>query len=148
MSETMDFDSLLGSTWDEGELPEAPEGYWNAELLRIFRDKEDREDKNGEPYRLVRLFFGLRTPEASVDPAAAAEFLEKAGPEDSVPFVIFMRRRRDVNGLRRLLKTLGIPEAGTIEETLDAYDGGAMARVHVEVDDNYGSQVDFVGKVE
>lgn len=137
----LDFDSLMESTWDEGELPEAPEGFWKAELLRIFRDKEDREDKNGDPYRMVRFMFGLREAESSVDPAEAEEFLGKATAEDAVPFVVFMRRRRDVNGLRRLLKRIGVPEAGTIDETLDSYDGGCMARVHVELSDNFGSQI-------
>lgn len=148
MSEGLDFDSLMESTWDEGELPEAPEGYWKAELLSIFRDKEDREDKNGDAYRMVRLFFRLDEPESSVDQAEAAEFLEKAGPEDSVPYVVFLRRRRDINGLRRLFGRLGVPEGGDIGETMDNYDGGAMARVHVETDEQYGSQIDAVGAIE
>lgn len=143
------FDDLLESTWDEAELPEVPEGYWKAELLRIHLEEEDRETKKGDPFRICKLWFKPLEPEASVDPDEAREFLEKASNEDAVPMNCFLFRRKDFNALRRRLKAAGVPEAGNIRETAESYDGGCVARIQVEVKNpEFGAEVTFVAPVQ
>jgi len=135
-----DLSTLLGSSWEDVDIPEVPEGTWKGELVRIAIDDEDREDRKGRTYRMVRFSIRPREPQEDVDPNEAQAFLE-ADPdgETIVTRRDFIYGKRDLNRVRHMLEQIGIPlEGRNIGETIDEYDGGFEVLVEVEHEEYEG----------
>ena len=132
---------LLSTPMDDPSLqiPLTPVGTWAGELIKItYRDKdrdgEELTDKNGDNYAMVRLIVRPGSPQEDVDKAEAKKFLTAGGPEETVLSMSkFVRGKRDVSRLNRLLASLGVPVAGrSISAVAEEFSGGIPCLFEVE----------------
>lgn len=148
---------LLNTPMDDPSLqiPLTPVGTWSGELIKItYRDKdrdgEPLEDKNGDNYAMVRLIVRPSTPQEDVtDKKAVKAFLDAGGPEETVLSLSkFVRGKRDVSRLNRLLASLGVPVAGrSISAVAEEFSGGVPCLFEVEHGEYNGEPTEEVGAI-
>lgn len=148
---------LLSTPLDDPSLdiPLCPVGTWRGELIKIaYRDEDSNgdplADKNGDEYAMVRLVCRPETPTEDVDKKEAKAWTDAGGPEETVlSNALFVRGRRSVSRINKLLASLGVPVSGrSIKDVSEEYKGGVPCYFEVEHgEDNTGEPREQISAV-
>lgn len=121
------------------DIPLCPVGTWRGELVKIgYRDQdadgEPLTDKNGDEYMMVRLICRPEAPTEDVDKREAKAWIEAGGPAETVlSHSMFVRGKRSMSRVSKLLIALGVPTAGrSMKDIADTYKGGVPCHFEVE----------------